>query len=711
MKTSLLIAILLLSCQPLLKGQTTEFPGQVEEALKCAGTNRPSLEQTLQHYQKTGKKEQYAAACYLISHMAGHSLGGRIIHYDPRIDSLIKAADAHYYQLIKGTTAQAQESDPLHKTIKDSARAAASRVGMIQFEEPEVDDREHTDIQALDGTFVRRQVDHAFTLRQRNRRLAAMPMTDFLDYVLPYRAIADYPLVTGAEDLSRIFSKYLQADTASNYVALVERYNRALWWLRHYQGPYPFDTLLGLPDLFFTGVHECADQAEYCARILRACGVPAAVEFNVAYRIWQSHHYMVVIPDGHGRWTPFNAENGIPVPGKNVYTSCLNIYRYHFAPTTNVPAVLRAQGEPLPEVLGNPYIEDVTSRYLKTFRLELPLSDSIPADHRLAYLSTFQSGAGLTEVTWGERSAKGNRFVFRTVVPDNVYFPTYCNGTRTSVPAGTPFCLYTDPSRPEGYRMEPLARPTGKTVRVILKRKYPVKPHLADLAARNLGTVVLGSDSLDFSHADTLAVITTPPTDQWTDLPIRATRPYRYYRVQAPRDYPHLHLAELQFLTRRKHGYKNVINPTPLDGGAPREDSEWQRLMDEPLDKCRWKAEYDGNVQTAPDRWPNVTLKLTEPQWVERLRFVAKNADNGIRPGLRYQLRKWSASGWTEVWEQRAATNVIAADNLEVGACYWLKCLDGGKEELPFIVEPDGTVRFPHDWVVRDVEAGKYNNP
>ncbi len=218
---------------------------------------------------------------------------------------------------------------------------------------------------------------------------------------------------------------------------------------------------------------------------------------------------------------------------------------------------------------------------------------------------------------------------------------------------------------------------------------------------------MLGADSANFSKCDTLAVITSAPDAAWTDLPLNTKRPYKYYRVKAPSADPHVHLAELQFLTRKANGYANTIFPTPLDGGPAKDDAMWCRLMDEPLDKCSWKAEYDNNVQTAPDAWPDVTLRLEQPQRVELLRFVVKHADNGIVPGDEYCLSKWGASGWEPLWTKVAATDSIDAGLLDVGGCYWLANLSKGREELPFIVNADGTVRFPHDWIVRDVEQGR----
>lgn len=230
-----------------------------------------------------------------------------------------------------------------------------------------------------------------------------------------------------------------------------------------------------------------------------------------------------------------------------------------------------------------------------------------------------------------------------------------------------------------------------------MHRKYPRKPHLERKAQTVPGTVVLGSDTKDFSHPDTLGVITQVPKAEWTDLSLSISRPYRYYRVQATQANPHLFLAELQFLTERSRGYANVVEPVPLHGNmASALHERWVRLLDEPLEKCGWKAEYDGNVQTAPDAYPHVTLRLEKPQWVDRLRFMVKHADNGISPGDTYVLYRWTDEGWKEVWRKQAVSNSLPAGKLEIGALYWLANISRGREELPFVITADGRQEFPH---------------
>ncbi len=225
-------------------------------------------------------------------------------------------------------------------------------------------------------------------------------------------------------------------------------------------------------------------------------------------------------------------------------------------------------------------------------------------------------------------------------------------------------------------------------------RKFPRKPKLLEQAKQSVGTYIIASNTDDFTQADTLATLTFTPEDVWTDLPLKPTRPYRFYRVCAPKSDPHLHLSEIQFLTFKSRQYANTIIPTMADSNI------YQRLMDEPLEKCRWKAEYDGNYQTAPDKWPNVTLKLQESQYVDCLHFMIKNADNHIRSHHFYLLYQWTDKGWEIICQGEAKNDSLPTLPLQTNHLYWLSDITSGNEELPFFINKDGVQVFPHQWLL-----------
>lgn len=672
-----------------------EFPSAVMSALQKAGANRESLEKMLRHYKHCGNDEKYKAACFLVSGMPYHQQNCHIRSYDKRLDSLCQSSMAAYYTLTKDATVAEMENSPLRQTLLDSAQAAGSRATAINFSSPQVEAAMRPDIETLSGEFIAAHIEHVFMLRKTVERIRKLSFSDFCEYVLPYRAMGNYPVVLPSGKFRDDYNRFMRADSSTDITESIARYNQAMWWIRRWNGQFPFDVPLGYPDLCFNGFQDCVDVANYGAQIFRACGIPAAVEFNVAYKVLDTRHFTVAVMDDEGRWMSFSPESELPSHDHSRLAPALNIMRLHFGPQRNNPAAL-AQGEPLPEVLSDPCIEDVSHLYLDVGSLTIDIEKRIPRSRRLAYLASFQPGCGLVAVTWGKVSHFGRKVKFQQVVKDHIYFPVYCDDMGRLVPFAAPFVVRSSDNE-DGIKVERLLHPSGKYIATTLHRKYPRKPHLERKAQTVPGTVVLGADTKDFSHPDTLGVITQVPKAEWTDLSLSISRPYRYYRVQATQANPHLFLAELQFLTERSRGYANVVEPVSLHGNiAPALHEKWVRLLDEPLEKCGWKAEYDGNVQTAPDAYPNVTFRLESPQWVDRLRYMVKHADNGISPGDTYALYRWTDEGWKEVWRKQAVSNSLPAGKLEIGALYWLANTSRGREELPFVITADGRQEFPH---------------
>ena len=151
----------------------------------------------------------------------------------------------------------------------------------------------------------------------------------------------------------------------------------------------------------------------------------------------------------------------------------------------------------------------------------------------------------------------------------------------------------------------------------------------------------------------------------------------------------------LEWITEKKYGYENVLSPTPAhillpsDSIKQREDKRLVKLLDdESWEKMSWKAEYDGNMQTAPSSYPNITLWLKEPQVVTRVRMAPKSADNGIQRGDRFQLLYWDGD-WKSVGAARAEHEYVTFRQVPAGKLYWLRNLNRGKEELPFVLDND----------------------
>lgn len=665
-------------------------PPEVKEALKIAGANRSSLERVLQRYRN--EPEKYRAACFLIAHMPLHRQQARVCRIDTLAEEFRRQADSIYSHFITGLSDEVRNRPDTVRALRKLEAAFREKVQATEFGEPEVEVKRLPDITTLDSAFLVSQIEHAFALRAQSPLVARLEFDDFCEMVLPYRSMGNYPLVYPASLYAGWFDRYLRAGETDSVQLVADRYKHVENHLRSFLGAYPFLNNMGAAELFWNGVHDCTDIAYYGACVMRACGVPALVGYNSANKYYAGRHFHVAVIDKDGRWCTFSPESNLPQYRDQRFTQSANILYLYFGRRYNNPAALCAKGEPIPENLADPCIEDHTERIMKTFCIDLSCG-TMQTKNKLAYLATFDVETGLQAVTWGVIDHRNKKVTFEKVVPDNLYFPVYCTEEGTLKPFGEPFLLKNDRRKPSGFRIEPVSSASSSgEVQVCIRRKFPVKPAMRKLAEQTVGTVVIASDRGDFKKADTLARIAVTPLNDWQDLELNNRKAYRHYRiVSAPAD-RHIRLAEVEFLTAADYGYPNVMPATPFPGDTGRESLV--RLLAEPLEKCRHRKEYDGNMQTAPEAYPSITFRPNTPQVVTRLRYAVKHAGNTIVWGNKYQLFVWEKDGWKLLWTRRAHPDTWCETALHTGRLYWLHCPAQGTEEMPFTIDKEGRQRF-----------------
>ncbi len=279
----------------------------------------------------------------------------------------------------------------------------------------------------------------------------------------------------------------------------------------------------------------------------------------------------------------------------------------------------------MPPLFDNPCLREVTGECSEVFRVTLPWTG--PAKNRLVYLAAFQAWGDMAPVTWAEVDTLNGRAVFTQVMPDRLYFPVYYEGRRMCV-FGEPFVVARDSLTPEGFTIQAFRTDTTRRGDGCTDPKFPRKPAMIRLAERLVGGVFVGANREDFSDARVLYTLTEPPVPCLQDAVLRHPGAFRYYRFIAPPAFPQANLAMLEFLTRRDRGYTNVAEPGPAavlspDDTLAAKGEKWVKLLDAPSwEEMKWKPEYDGNMLTAPGAFSTITLRLAQPQVVERIRFA-----------------------------------------------------------------------------------------
>lgn len=644
-KNSLIIVFFLF----LLLGCTSEMDKRVETVLSISGSNRTELEAVLDHYKHEPQKLK--AAKFLIANMRYHhsfySLRNPRQH--PLLDSLTRVADSLFYHSVYVATDSFHNGN-IQKLI-DSVRTGFRKQNDVRVSEQSVKTfwKEDYDFNWITAKQLINHIDHVFEWRKQIDGIRRLSVEDFYEYILPYRSIPDYSLIDFSDVHSAFMGKYLTDINKDSVQEAIRRYNFVIYQLRKFFPLYPYGEEVGYQELFFNGFHDCIPIASYGVSILRACGIPTAVEFNACYRQFQGRHYHGVVLDKNGNWLAFNPESSIPTSDNSSFETkdILNIYRFMFSEQKDTPFFLEKNGEYIPELFDSPFLKDVTSHLLKTVPLTLSYQET--GNNNLAYLAAFNSGmsSGIIPVTWGK-----------------------------------------------------IEKPhTGRKINdVTLLRKFPMKQGLVNKAIKLIGTVVLASNKPGFNPCDTVGVITDTLYPYFQDIKLGMNKgPYQYYQIKTTNEYPHAALSELEFITDIRYGYKNTIPASSLPIFSPADTlvgNKFEvRLMDEPLEQIKWKAEYDGNPQTSPEPYPTIHFMLREPQFVTKVRMMPLNADNGIVVGNQYELLYWDNGEWKKILSQQAKCNYITV-GVPFGSLLWLRNLTKGKEELPFYVDDNGQQRF-----------------
>lgn len=676
----------------LMVGCTSEMDKRVKNVLAISGPNRSELETVLRHYRHEPQKLK--AAKFLIANMRYHHspYSIRSSQQHPLLDSLTNLADSLLYELAVENPDSLQSWKGVELVLKFRVEH-----GEKVLEQPaNVLWKEDYDYRWIKARQLINHIDHVFELRERIEAVRRLSTEDFYEYVLSYRSIPNNPLVDLSDTYSAFMGKYMTDIDRDSIREMVERYNYVVGQCRNFFPSYPYKQAIGYQELFFHGFHDCIPVADYGVSMLKACGIPAAVEFNVCYKQFQGKHYHGAVLDKNKNWLVFTPESSIPAVGNTSYDMArmLNIYRFMFSEQKDAPFFLEREGEYIPRTLDSPFIKDVTSNLTKTVSLTLPYCEA--GNNHLAYLAVFngETSGGIVPVTWGKINRVKRSVTFSSVIPDRYYFPIYYSPFGQSLSFGTPFALDK-----EGKVVENKIDKQRKSV--ILHRKYPKKQGLIDKAGMMIGTVVQASNEPEFEFCDTVGIISDTLQPYFQDIYLDMSKgPYCYYRIKTPDKYPHVSLAELQFITDSRYGYSNTVPATPLPILLPedvlREDMTDVRLMDEPWEQIKKRAEYDGNPQTSPEAYSTVCFMLKKPQLVTKVRMMPLNADNAIVPGNLYELLYWNNGEWKKIESLRADFNYIKAE-VPPGTLLWLRNLTAGKEELPFYINSSGEQHFIYE--------------
>lgn len=566
------------------------------------------------------------------------------------------------------------------------------------------------DEEIISFSFLTEHIDNAFRVWKSSKYAKGLSFEDFKEYILPYTSLYGYGFLNSGKRYHDIFANILDVNSTENITECISKYNHIIRNIRDINGVKEDKSPLGLYDLYSNGSHKCTDIAVYACNILRACGVPIVADNNIAYRHLSGKHFYCNVYDvNNNKFMAFNAESSLPETFDYETPITLNIYRNTYAAQKNTPFFQRNNGEKIPEELSNPCIKDVTEEHKKVYTITLPFKKE--TNNNLAYLATFNRDWGGTLcVTWGVIDTISKTVKFDNVIPHILYFPVYYRDNKQES-FDKPFYITLEDCD-NTYKKNHIPYTHNDTSKTTLHitRKFPRKQKMIKRAEALIGGRFLGANKEDFSDAKVLYTISETPNPIFKEISLNNIGEYLYYRFEAPAHNPHANISMIEWVTEKKYNYENTALATrehilfTKDTIKISKNSKYVKLLDKNPSKMNFAKEYDGNMQTSPGAYPNITMSLNCPQIATKVRFAPLNADNGIKAGNIYQLSFWNEGLWEDLGIKKAKYEFITFEDVPQGKIYWLRDLSEGREELPFVIDKGKQLFIYSDLIVQAID-------
>lgn len=399
----LLLDILLIAC-------TSPDNLRLEQALQWAGDNRDELEKVLTHYADA--PEKLAAARFLIMNMPYHFsqeeyfISSKREKYRPDISKFCdnKAVESHCNSL--------------------------TRYGY------RINREKVYDISSLDCNFLIDNIELAFEVWQKPWA-KNISFDDFCKYILPYRAQTEMPSNLRKEMKER-FVPILDSAKVQTPLEACCVLNEHLKGIMKYRNTgLPFYPTI--EETYKAGVAQCEGICNLGTFIMRACGIPVAVDQTTWTKMDLGHSWCAVL-DNNGKFYSFGP--GELQPGEHALYFAkqrklrpVKVYRSCFEPNFSL---IEGKDDRYVTYLKSPLIYDVTNEYLnKTTPIQVSVDkeNRKPQKSNQVYLCIHNYYAW-QPIAIGYR--KENICYFDRVVGDNIFMVA-------DSPDGNRLCFITAP--------------------------------------------------------------------------------------------------------------------------------------------------------------------------------------------------------------------------------------------------------------------------
>lgn len=625
----------------------------LESVLKLAGDNRVELEKVLDHYREDNIKLK--AAIFLIENMPGH--------YSYKDTAYV----ALYYNTLDSifTLTDDKTKDSLFKQLKE--RHSTSGLEIIK------------DIEIIEADFLIKNIDDAFSVWQARSFNQDLNFDEFCEYLLPYKvaetqAFEPRDKYFAEKELDKLNYCQLFKDSRLKACELVnhELQNTVKPRLST-ENSLPIEVrskmnldsqipIRRMSTLFKIPYGTCDDYSDLAADMMRAKGIPVAVDFTPQWPFRSLGHSWNVLVDRSRKNIVFEGCNGRPgMPHKEDHIMA-KVYRRTYSINKEIEDINKTDTY-VPDITRNVFVKDVTEEYMPTVDIKIRVSDYKKSDY--SYLAVFDN-INWVPVCWGKNNS--GKALFNKVGKGIAYLPVSFGNRGMRAIADPIIISYNG----EITNLKP---DTVNKQTMVLYRKYPAFPHVYEIMDRVIGGQIQASDNPEFNNSVVFHTIQKYGVTA-EDLVLNNEKKYRYWRYFSPEG-KNCNIAELNFYE------KDSISPHvgEIIGTS---GSFWHDGRNEK------ESVFDGDALTffdSPwgDSW--VGMDFGKPVAIDRVYYLSRNDGNCIEIGDDYELVYWGDNRWKSLGRQKAEKAYLTFPDCPLGALYLLHNHTKGREERIFTYE------------------------
>lgn len=608
----------------------------VKQALKYAGDNKEELTKVLRHYTMDSGiqfPEKLAAARFLIKNMPGHiSMVGDYEGYCKALDSIL--TDNH----LSGVQLDCA-IDSVYQAYCDCISYSPTAT-------------------IVSSEYLINNIEQAYALWKSGSWAEHLDFDLFCEYLLPFICTEGQPVVDWRKEMEPFAKADIDKleecyDYKHNPTIAVSTVNGAAKrMLSHMSGQYQ-SPLIPIYDPFifskFPHPFSCSETSDMANMVMRAKGLPVAVDFTPQWPDGHHGHSWTVLWSTHGKaetFSPFWSPLGVPFISHRRFAK---VFRKTYAINHEYKKLV-SEKKSIPNFVGTVFFRDVSDEYTATSDISVRLNRRVRGGK--ACIAVFDNSkwhpVWYGKVRWGK--------AFFCNMGRDVTYIVLAPFHGSLIPASSPFRL------DRLGNVEYLEK-SDTTVDIRIWRKYPLRRHIFNLSTIGNGQI---EASNDLRNWEIVSVIDRHPL---TSNVLNYEHPlcYRYWRYTSLDG--------------------NISDMSELFYYGPEDDNpryDFQLRGEE----SGIRNLYDGDPQTF------FSAKIGElggivdfgvPTEISRIEYINRGDGNAIIPGDEYRISYWDNGRWN-ILKQCIATDVfIDIESAPAGCLFYVENQSYGEDNRIFV--------------------------